>query len=82
MYLGHRLSALLQLHLHSRVNTWLQWIGHRQLQDETRNIKVLEFGAPYVSDFTAYALPTSQKYVINDIYPLFIASSNKAAAFL
>ena len=26
--------------LHSRLNTWLQWIGQRQLQDETRNIYV------------------------------------------
>ena len=33
------LSALLQLHLHSQLNTWLQWIGERQLQDETRTIK-------------------------------------------
>ena len=32
---------LLQLHFHFRHNTWLQWIWHRQLQDETRNIKVL-----------------------------------------
>ena len=32
------LSALLQLHLHSRLNTWLQLIGQMQLQDETRNI--------------------------------------------
>ena len=42
------LSALLQLHLHSRLNTWLQWIGQYQLQDETRNIKLLGFGAPYI----------------------------------
>ena len=27
-----------QLHLHSRLNTWLQWIGQRQLQDQIRNI--------------------------------------------
>ena len=32
----HRLSALLQLHLHSQLNTWLQWIGKRPLQEETR----------------------------------------------
>ena len=25
-------------HLHSRLNTWLQWIGQRQLKGETRNI--------------------------------------------
>ena len=24
--------------LHSRLNTWLHWIGRRQLHDETRNI--------------------------------------------
>ena len=23
---------------HARLNTWIQWIGQRQLQDETRNI--------------------------------------------
>ena len=31
---------LLQLHLHSRLNTLLQLIGQRQLQDKTRNIEV------------------------------------------
>ena len=33
------LSALFQLLLHSRLNTWLQWIGQRQLQDETRDFR-------------------------------------------
>ena len=32
------MSLLLQLHLHSRLNTWFQWIGQRQLRDERRNI--------------------------------------------
>ena len=41
------LPALLQLHLHSRLKTWLQWIGQSQLQDETINIKVLGFGVTY-----------------------------------
>ena len=36
LQLEQRLSVLLQLHLHSRLNTWLQWNGQRQLQDETR----------------------------------------------
>ena len=27
----HRISALLQLNFHSRLNAWLQWIGQRQL---------------------------------------------------
>ena len=38
IYLEHRLSAQLQLYLHSRLNTWLQWIGQRRLQDEMRII--------------------------------------------
>ena len=58
----HRLSALLQLHLHSRFNTWLQSIGQRQLQHETRNIKVLVFGASYVRDFTIYIYNTIHIY--------------------
>ena len=29
-----------QLHLHSRLNTWLQWTEQKQLQDEIRNIYV------------------------------------------
>ena len=52
MKLEHRLSALLQLHLHSQLNTWLQWIGQRQLQDETRNIYVLGLGASYIRELT------------------------------
>ena len=32
----------------SRLNAWLQWIKQRQLQGETRNIEVLEFGTPYI----------------------------------
>ena len=42
------LSALLQLHFHSQLNTWLQYIGQRQLQDETRNIYVWGLGATYI----------------------------------
>ena len=41
-----------QLHLHSRLNTWPQGIGQRQLQDETRNMQVLGFWAPYTICFT------------------------------
>ena len=46
--LGNRLvdhsdviRALLELHLHAWLNTWLQWIGQRQLHDETRIIRDL-----------------------------------------
>ena len=35
----HRLSALLQLHLHSWLNTYFQWIRQRERQDEAKNIK-------------------------------------------
>ena len=30
MQLEHRLSVLLHLYIHSRFNTWLQWIGQRK----------------------------------------------------
>ena len=43
---GH--SALLQLHL----NSGLQWIGQKHLQDETRDILVLGFGATYFRGLT------------------------------
>ena len=36
--LENRLSALLQLHFHSQLHTWLQWLGQKQLQDETVDI--------------------------------------------
>ena len=51
MQLEHRLSALLQLHLRSPLNTWLEYIAQRQLQAEMRNINVLGFGATCIRDF-------------------------------
>ena len=54
MQLEHRLSVLLQQHLHCWLNTCLQWIGHRQPQDETRNIQVLGFAVPYIRGLTVY----------------------------
>ena len=48
MQLEQRLSALLQLHFHSRLNTWLQRIPQRQLQGEMRNIYVFGFGVAYI----------------------------------
>ena len=47
-----RLSALLELLLHSQLNPWFQLSGQRQLQDETRIILVLGFGASNIRDFT------------------------------
>ena len=45
------MSVLLQLHLHSSRNTWLQYIAQRQLQVKI-NILVLVFGVTYIRDFT------------------------------
>ena len=45
-------SVLLQLHLHSQLNTWFQWIGQRQLQDRTGNIEVFGFGVTYIRGLT------------------------------
>ena len=64
MYLEHR-SALFQLHLDSRLNTWLQWIEQRQLQGETRNIYVLGFGISYIRGLTVYSRTIDGVYVIN-----------------
>ena len=51
--IGHKIvDHSLQLYLRSQLNTWLQWIGQRQLQDETRDIYVLWLGAPYIRDLT------------------------------
>ena len=55
MWLEHRLSALLQLHLRSQLNSWLQTIGQRRLQDEMRIIWVWGFGASYIRNFTAHS---------------------------
>ena len=47
---------LLQLHLHSLLNTWLHWIGQRQLQDEMRNIEVWGFGATCIGGLTVHLI--------------------------
>ena len=52
MQLEHRLPALLQLHLHSRLNTWLQWIGQRHCNTWRETFKLWLFGASYIRDFT------------------------------
>ena len=43
-----------QLHLHLWLNTWLQWIGQTQLQDEKRNfwdlVRLILGGWQYVSN--------------------------------
>ena len=37
---------------HSQLNTWLQWIGQRQQQDDARNVYVWGLGAPYIRELT------------------------------
>ena len=54
-----------QLNLHSILNTWLQWIGQRQLQDRTRNIEVLWFGALYSRGLTVDWIQNSHKHYIS-----------------
>ena len=60
MWLEHRLSALLQLLFHSRLSTWLQWVGKRQLQDKTRKFKFWNLGC-----ITGLAV-----YVTCETYPM------------
>ena len=38
IWLELRRQAIPQLYLPSGLNTWLQWFGQRQVQDEARNI--------------------------------------------
>ena len=45
-------AAPTQLHLHSELNIWLQWILQRHLQDEKRYILALEFDVTYIKGLT------------------------------
>ena len=69
MLLEHCRSALLQLHLNSRLNNWLQLIGQRQLLYEMGNIYVLEFGATYIRDLTVLFLSADEN-IQNDWWDL------------
>ena len=51
------LSALLQLHLHFRLDIWRQGIRQRQPHDSTIIFLVLGFGATYIRDLTVNAIP-------------------------
>ena len=48
-----------------RLNTRLQWIVQRQLQDETRYIYVVEFGAPRIRCLTVCTLTKLQTQEAN-----------------
>ena len=51
------ISCTLAGNLHSWFNIWLQLIGQRQLQQNTRIIWVLGFGAPYIREFMVIMQP-------------------------
>ena len=63
MELEHRLSALLQLHLHSRLNylASIAWANTTARRGEARDIEVWWFGASYIRDFTVGI--SSREYV-------------------
>ena len=46
-------------YLHYGLNTWLQCMGQRQLQDEMRNISDLCFSATYITDVTVLHMPST-----------------------
>ena len=74
------LSALLWLHLHSQLNTYLQWTGQRQLQDAMRNISVLGFGAPYIRGLTVVNRLSNKCY--DSVHPIFYKEIPKHASKL
>ena len=47
----------------SSSSAWLQWTEQRHLQDETRNVWVLEFGAAYIRGLTVLKSLVVQWYV-------------------
>ena len=51
------MSVLLQLHLHSRLNTWFQWTGQRKTTAR-RNCKNLSFGIRCVLYYRFYGIST------------------------
>ena len=67
---------LLQLHLHSRLNTWFQGIGQRRLQDETRKNKfwdlvwfILEVWR-YMNSCASLCTDTGRFYPYHYPYPI------------
>ena len=56
MWLEYGLPALLQLHLHSWLNTWIQWIWQKQVQDKTRNIQVWCVFSFFILSWNSYII--------------------------
>ena len=71
---GNKIVDDSELHLLSRLKTWLQWIGQRQLQDETRLILEVwrcltssDYSARVAEDLTEtekHMKPTSRSYTM------------------
>ena len=60
----YRLSALLQIHPHSRLKSWLQRIGQRQLQYKTGYIYVWGYGAAYIWGLTVYLDAQNKRLIV------------------
>ena len=45
-YHSDEVGAAPTQYLHTRHNSWLQWVGQRQLPGKTKNIELLGFGPP------------------------------------
>ena len=67
MSLEHLKQVILKLHLHSPLNTRLQQIAQRQLQDDRRNIWVLGLGVPYIRDWMVYPIYNSYTGYIHHV---------------
>ena len=63
-----------------QLNTCLQWIAQRQLQDEKKNIYILGFGASYIRDLTVYCMSRPHDYNLSH-KSFRILEVNKTVAF-
>ena len=72
-------KVLLQLHLHSRLNNWLQWIEQRQLQDGTINIQVLGLASSYTTCLTVVLL---QRHVMHNAETTLSSAAKYNSCFL
>ena len=52
-----------------RLNTWFQWIGQRQLQDETRDVYVLGFGVTYIRCLNIFTTVDRKTFLDPEILP-------------
>ena len=72
--------AALQLHLHSRHNTCLQWNGQRQMQNEMRNIQFWHL-VPYIRGLTVVK-PHYDAYLCTCIYDIVLQGKAQHFSFV